>query len=56
MIFRDDFGDGESLTGVIEYDNSNESDYIIGLPLEISVYGSDGELLRHRSGRYDDKG
>lgn len=56
MIFRDDFGDEEQLTAKIEYDNSNETDYIIGLPLEICVYGSDGELLRHRSGRYDDKG
>ena len=51
-----DFGDGERITGEIIYDNSNVADYIIGLPADIYVYGTDGELLRHRSGSYDGKG
>ena len=51
-----DFGDGESLTGEIIYDNSNVADYIIGLPVDIRVYDSDGNLLRHRSGSYDGTG
>ncbi len=51
-----DFGDGERITGEIIYDNSNVADYIIGLPADIYVYGTDGELLRHHSGDYDEYG
>ena len=53
---RQDFGDGESLTAEIIYDNTDVANYIIGLPVDIKVYGKDGTLLRHRSGDYDDKG
>ena len=53
---RQDFGDGESLTAEIIYDNTDTERYIIGLPVDIRVYDSKGKLLRHRSGEYDDKG
>ena len=36
--------------------NTDVEKYIIGLPVDIRVYGSSGNLLRHRSGKYDDKG
>ncbi len=50
---RQDFGGGESLTGAVVYDNTNTADYIVGLPVDIRVYDSDGSLLRRRSGSYD---
>ena len=53
---RQDFGDGESLAAEIIYDNTDTESYIIGLPVDIKVYGKDGNLLRHRSGDYDDLG
>ena len=51
-----DFGDGEKLVGVIQYDNSNTGSYIIGLPTDISVYNASGVLLRHRAGVYNGYG
>ena len=51
-----DFGDGEKLVGVIQYDNSNTGSYIIGLPTDISVYNASGNLLRHRAGVYNGYG
>ena len=51
-----DFGDGQKLSADITYDNTNATDYIIGLPVDIRVYDSNGNLLRHRSGDYDDLG
>ena len=48
-----DFGDGERLVGKVEYDNSNVADYIIGLPVDICVYDANGNLLRHRAGKYN---
>ena len=53
---RQDFGDGESLAAEIIYDNTDTDNYIIGLPVDIKVYGKDGTLLRHRSGDYDGLG
>ena len=53
---KQDFGDGESLAAEIIYDNTDTDNYIIGLPVDIRVYGSNGNLLRHRSGEYDGKG
>ena len=53
---RQDFGDGESLAAEIIYDNTDTDNYIIGLPVDIKVYGKDGTLLRHRSGDYDGRG
>ena len=53
---RQNFGDGEILLGKVIYDNTNATDYIIGLPVDIRVYDSNGNLLRHRSGDYDDLG
>ena len=53
---RQDFGDGESLAAEIIYDNTDTESYIIGLPVDIKVYGKDGTLLRHRSGDYNDLG
>ncbi|MBP5447220.1 MAG: RHS repeat protein, partial [Treponema sp.] len=50
------FGDGQKLFADITYDNTNAADYIIGLPVDIRVYDSNGNLLRHRSGDYDDLG
>lgn len=49
-----DFGGGERLTGEITYDNTDTARYIIGLPADIRVYDSNGTLLRHRAGSYDD--
>ena len=51
-----DFGDGQRLSADITYDNTNATDYIIGLPVDIRVYDSNGNLLRYRSGDYDDLG
>ena len=51
-----DFGDDQKLSADITYDNTNATDYIIGLPVDIRVYDSNGNLLRHRSGDYDDLG
>lgn len=51
-----DFGDGESLSAQVIYDNTDVANYVIGLPVDIRVYDSKGKLLRHRSGEYDDKG
>ena len=51
-----DFGGGERLTGEITYDNTDTARYIIGLPADIRVYDSNGTLLRHRAGSYDDLG
>ena len=53
---KQDFGDGEILLGKVIYDNTNTTDYIVGLPVDIRVYDSNGNLLRHRSGDYDDLG
>ncbi|UKI54658.1 MAG: hypothetical protein L6V90_08225 [Treponema succinifaciens] len=53
---RQDFGDGESLAAEIIYDNTDTDNYIIGLPVDIRVYGSNGNLLRHRAGEYNEKG
>ena len=53
---KQNFGDGEILLGKVIYDNTNTTDYIIGLPVDIRVYDSNGNLLRHRSGDYDDLG
>ena len=53
---KQDFGDGESLTAEIIYDNTDADNYIIGLPVDIKVYAKDGTLLRHRSGEYNEKG
>ena len=50
------FGDGEILLGKVIYDNTNTTDYIVGLPVDIRVYDSKGTLLRHRSGDYDGRG
>ena len=50
---RQEFGNGKKLSGEIVYDNSDTTNYIIGLPVDIRVYGTDGEPLRHRAGRYD---
>ena len=50
------FGDGQKLLADITYDNTNATDYIIGLPVDIRVYGSDSNLLRRRSGDYDSRG
>ena len=51
-----DFGGGESLSAQVIYDNTDTERYIIGLPVDIRVYDSNGNLLRHRSGDYDDLG
>ena len=48
-----DFGGGQKLTAEIAYDNSDTVGYIIGLPVDIRVYGSDDSLMRRREGRYD---
>ena len=40
----------------IIYDNTDVEKYIIGLPVDIRVYGSSGNLLRHRAGEYNEKG
>ena len=53
---KQNFGDGEILLGKVIYDNTNTTDYIVGLPVDIQVYDSNGTLLRHRSGDYDDLG
>ena len=53
---KQDFGGGESLAAEIIYDSTDTDNYIIGLPVDIKVYGKDGTLLRHRSGDYDDLG
>ena len=53
---KQNFGDGEILLGKVIYDNTNTTDYIVGLPVDIQVYDSNGNLLRHRSGDYDDLG
>ena len=53
---KQNFGDGEILIGKVIYDNTNTTDYIVGLPVDIRVYDSNGTLLRHRSGDYDDLG
>ncbi|WP_318677325.1 toxin TcdB middle/N-terminal domain-containing protein, partial [Treponema sp.] len=53
---KQNFGDGEILLGKVIYDNTNATNYIIGLPVDIRVYDSNGNLLRHRSGDYDDLG
>ena len=53
---KQDFGGGESISGIIIYDNTDVENYIIGLPVDIQVYDSNGNLLRHRSGDYDDLG
>ena len=45
---RQDFGDGESLAAEIIYDNTDTDNYIIGLPVDIKVYGKDGTLLTLR--------
>ncbi|MEE3314144.1 MAG: toxin TcdB middle/N-terminal domain-containing protein [Treponema sp.] len=50
------FDDGTKLKAEIKYDNSNTTDYIVGLPVDIKVYGTKGQLLRHRAGKYDGKG
>ena len=50
------FGDGERLVGEIAYDNTDTENYIIGLPVDIRVHDSNGKLLRHRAGIYDDRG
>ena len=51
-----DFGGGQKLSAGISYDNTNMTDYIVGLPVDIKVYGSNGQLLRHRAGEYDGLG
>ena len=53
---KQDFGGGESISGIIIYDNTDVENYIIGLPVDIRGYDSKEKLLRHRSGEYDDKG
>ena len=53
---KQDFGGGESLSAQVIYDNTDTERYIIGLPVDIRVYDSNGNLLRHRSGDYDDLG
>ena len=53
---KQNFGDGEILLGKVIYDNTNTTDYIVGLPVDIRVYDSNGTLLRHRSGDYDGRG
>ena len=53
---KQNFGDGEILLGKVIYNNTNTTDYIVGLPVDIRVYDSNGNLLRHRSGDYDDLG
>ena len=53
---KQNFGDGEILLGKVIYDNTNTTDYIVGLPVDIRVYDSNGNLLRHRSGDYDGRG
>ena len=53
---KQNFGDGEILLGKVIYDNTNTTDYIVGLPVDIRVYDSNGNLLRYRSGDYDDLG
>ncbi|MGN0729688.1 RHS repeat domain-containing protein [Treponema sp.] len=53
---KQNFGDGEILLGKVIYDNTNTTDYIVGLPVDIRVYDSKGSLLRHRSGDYDEYG
>ena len=53
---KQDFGGGESLSAQVIYDNTDTGNYIIGLPVDIRVYDSNGNLLRHRSGAYDDLG
>ena len=53
---KQNFGDGQKLSADITYDNTNTTDYIVGLPVDIRVYDSNGNLLRHRSGDYDDLG
>ena len=54
-----DFGDSNSLTGIISYRNiDSEEKYITGLPTKIIVYGKNGETnpLRLRTGDYDGLG
>ena len=53
---KQDFGGGESLSAQVIYDNTDTERYIIGLPVDIRVYDSNGNLLRHRSGDYDGRG
>ena len=52
------YGDGVTLTGEILYDNTETEKYIIGLPVDIVVYGKNGitDFLRHRHGDYNDFG
>ena len=50
------FGNGEKLIGRISYDNNNTTEYIIGLPTEISVYDKNGNLFRKREGSYNEYG
>ncbi|MBO7638741.1 MAG: hypothetical protein J6S91_07165, partial [Treponema sp.] len=51
------FDDGTKLSAKIRYEDINPNSYIMGLPVDIKVYGTGGsQLLRHRTGKYDGKG
>ena len=51
------FDDGTKLRAEIKYKDIDSNAYIMGLPFEIKVYGTDGsQPLRHRKGEYDGKG
>ncbi len=51
------FDDGTKLSAKIRYEDINPNSYIMGLPVDIKVYGTGGsQLLRHRAGKYDGKG
>ena len=49
-----DFGDGKKLVADISYTEITDK-YIMGLPYDITVTGSNG-VLRHRWGKYDENG
>ena len=51
------FDDGTKLSAKIRYEDINPNSYIMGLPVDIKVYGTDGStLLRRRAGEYDSNG
>ncbi|MBP5452088.1 MAG: hypothetical protein J6Y16_07625, partial [Treponema sp.] len=50
------YDDGTKLKAKIIYQDINENAYIMGLPIDIKVYGTSNQLLRHRAGKYDGKG
>ncbi len=50
------FGQDEKLTGIINYTDPDERNYIVGFPEEIIVLDKKDNVIRHRFGKYDNKG